>query len=324
MTPALTIRQLKYFVAVYESGSISKAAKRENCSQPGLSAQVHNLEQIIGNPLFERSVAGIAPTAAGQRFYRHAIGILRTVQRAEQEMTDLGREVSGMVRVGLIPSIVRGLLPEFLPGFVDAYPLVDIQLVEAFSGILAEWVSDHKIDLAVVVEPPQHAGMAVRKLTDSFAVLISGRALNQPPLAPVRLSDLAPLKLVVPSPRHSLHGMIDRAIRTGSLRVERLIELDTVTGMIEFVRRSDWATILPLAAVVADLGSDQLRVNPIVEPAIATDLYLIHLQQTLLSRAAETFVAALKAKTETVSDIWAAAVKAAPVDARRTRTTRKR
>jgi DNA-binding transcriptional LysR family regulator len=166
--------------------------------------------------------------------------------------------------------------------------------------------------------------MAVRKLADGIAVLISGRALNQPPLTPVRLSDLAPLKLVVPSQHHSLHEMIDRAIRTGSLRVERLIELDTVTGMIEFVRRSDWATILPLAAVVADLGSDQLRINPIVSPAITTDLYLIHLQQTPLSRAAETLVTALKSKAAIVSDIWDAAVKTMPAQPRRMGAGRKR
>ena len=113
--------------------------------------------------------------------------------------------------------------------------------------------------------------------------------------------------------------MIDRAIRTGNLRIKRMIELDTVTGMIEFVRRSDWVTILPLAAVVADLNSDQLRVNPIIEPAIITDLYLIHLQQTPLSRTAKAFVVALKAKMDAVSDIWAAALKAAPAGSGRKR-----
>jgi LysR family nitrogen assimilation transcriptional regulator len=323
MIPALTIRQIKYFVAVFESGSISKAAERENCSQPGLSAQVRNLEQIIGSPLFDRSVTGIAPTAAGQRFYRHAVVILHAINRVEQEMTDYGREASGIVRVGLIPSIVRGLLPEFLPEFVENHPFVDIQLVESFSGILADWVFEDKIDFAVVVEPPRHTGMKVRKLADGLAVLISGRALDLPPLVPVRLPELTSLKLVAPSPRHSLHDVIDRAIRTGNLRIKRTIELDTVTGMIEFVRRSDWVTILPLAAVVADLNSDQLRVNPIIEPAIVTDLYLIHLQQNPLSRAAKTFVVALKAKMDAVSDIWAAALKTAP-ESRRSRRTRDR
>ena len=59
----MDVKDLKYFVAVFDVGSISKAAERENCSQPGLSAQVRNLEHILGGPLFERSVAGIVPTA---------------------------------------------------------------------------------------------------------------------------------------------------------------------------------------------------------------------------------------------------------------------
>ena len=82
----ITIRQLQYFVAVYEEASFSRAAEREHCSQPALSAQIRNLEAILERSLFDRSVNGAIPTAAGQRFYRHSVAILRSVNTARLEM----------------------------------------------------------------------------------------------------------------------------------------------------------------------------------------------------------------------------------------------
>ena len=136
----ITIRQLGYFVAVYEEASFSKAAVREHCSQPALSAQIRNLEDILARSLFERSVSGVTPTAAGLRFYRHSVAILRSVNAATLEMAEASGQLAGPVRLGLIPTVVRGLLPEFLPQFVEAHPMIDIQLIQGFSDPLARAV----------------------------------------------------------------------------------------------------------------------------------------------------------------------------------------
>ena len=61
----ITIRQLRYFVATYEEASFTRAAEREHCSQPALSAQIAGLEKFLEHELFERSVSGVSPTAAG-------------------------------------------------------------------------------------------------------------------------------------------------------------------------------------------------------------------------------------------------------------------
>src|SRR5664279_6608307 len=121
----ITIRQLQYYVAVYEEATFSKAALREHCSQPALSAQIRNLEQILNRSLFDRSVSGVMPTAAGQRFYRHSVAILHSVSSAQLEMEEVSGQVAGQVRAGLIPTIMRGLMPSFLPAFVDTYPMID-------------------------------------------------------------------------------------------------------------------------------------------------------------------------------------------------------
>lgn len=294
----ITIRQLKYFVAVYEEGTFSQAAEREHCAQPALSTQVRNLEQILMRPLFQRSVSGVMPTAAGQRFYRHSVAILHSISSAMLEMEEVSAAVSGQVRAGLIPSVVRGLLPIFLPSFVDTYPMIDIQIIQGFSDALAKSVVSQAVEFAIVLEPPKRDGIEISRFVEDHMVLITGRALGFKRGKPLRLRDLAALNLVMPSPNHTLRKNIERRIWTNEIRVGRILEMDTVHGMIDFVGNSNWATILPLTAVARDLNSEWLSINPIIEPHLEADLYLITLTRQHLSHTAQLFVHELQRHAE--------------------------
>jgi len=286
----ITIRQLQYFVAVFEEASFSKAATREHCSQPALSAQIRNLEAILGRSLFERSVSGVTPTAAGQRFYGHSVAILRSVSAAKLEMAEGSGQVAGKVKMGLIPTVVRGLLPAFLPQLVESHPMIEITLIQGFSDPLARAVLEQEIDFAVVLEPPKHEGIEIKRLADDTMVLTSNPALGLVSGAPVRLRELPPLNLVVPSPNHILRHNIERRIWTKEIPLARLLEMDTVHGMIDFIACAPWATILPLTAVFCDVGSERIRINPISEPHLEANLYLIHLTRQPLSRACQVVI----------------------------------
>lgn len=299
--PPITVRQLQYYAAVYEEGSFSRAAERENCTQPALSAQVRSLEGVLAAVLFERSVSGVVPTVAGRQFYQHAVGILRSLHVAEREIADIAGQVSGEVCAGLIPSVVRGLLPGFLPPFVEAYPHINLQLVESFSGTLIGWLLAQEIDFAVIVEPPRHEGLDIVNLGGGPAVLISSRTSPLRKRQPIRLRDLPPVNLVLPTPRHGLRASIERSISGQDLKVVRTIEMDSVCGMIEFVRRSDWVTILPTVAVLSDMDSEDLVLNPIVDPPMQGQLYLVHLKKAPLSASAQIFIAALQREIDRAS-----------------------
>lgn len=286
----ITIRQLQYFVAVYEESSFSKASAREHCSQPALSAQIRNLEHVLGRSLFERSVSGVTPTAAGLRFYGHSVAILRSVNAAKLEMAEASGQIAGKVRMGLIPTVVRGLLPTFLPQFVEAHPMIDITLIQGFSDPLARALLEQEIDFAVVLEPPKHEGIDITRLAEDTMVLVSSPALGLATGVPVQMSELPPLNLVVPSPNHILRHNIERRIWTKEINVARLLEMDTVHGMIDFVAHSAWATILPFTAVLCDVGSERIRINPIRQPHLEANLYLISLTRLPLSKASRAVI----------------------------------
>ena len=82
----MDLRQLEQFVAVYEEGSFSRAARRENCTQPGLSVQIRNLEEQLGVELFTRTARGVDPTVAGKRFYTKSLAILNAVEDTKLDM----------------------------------------------------------------------------------------------------------------------------------------------------------------------------------------------------------------------------------------------
>ena len=267
--------------------------------------------------LFERHARGVRPTAAAERFYEHCNAILGQVESAEQHMRDWAREIAGALAVGLIPTVTKSILPHVLPDYTARLPNVDVRLVEAFSGTLTDWVLSGELDFAIVTDPPRQEGLELRALSAEPLVLVSGTRSGFTHLAPVSLPDVPPIKLVMPSPQHSLRGMLERHIRVGSIAVERSIEIDGLFGALEFVRQSDWSAIFPITTVAGDLESGKIVVNPIIEPATKLEYYLIHQTQRPLTRAARELVDSLETALQESAAAWTARQTASPAPARR-------
>lgn len=305
---AMNLKQIQSFVAIFEEGGISRAADRLHATQPGLSAQMKQLESDLGDILFERSVEGVTPTPAGQRLYRHALAILRQLESARQDLREMRGEISGTLRIGIIPSLLRGLSPYLLPRFAADHPLIKITLKEGYSDSLTTWVRNDDLDFAVVIEPPGQQGLVTRRLAKEALVLISGRALGLARWRPINLGDAPPFKLIAPSPGNSLRIILEHRIKSGELPVADLLEMDSVHGSIEFIRNSDWATILPFTAVSSQAEADDLCLNPIATPEISADFFLIHQAQSPLSLPARAFIEVMTAELARIDQSWRAAV----------------
>ncbi len=302
----MNLKQIQSFVAIFEEGGFSRAAERLHATQPGLSAQMKQLEATLGDSLFERSVGGVTPTAVGRRFYQHALAILRQIQVARQDLREMRGEISGSIKFGLVPSAMRGLAPTLFPRFAADYPEIKITLKEAYSDSLTAWVRTGELDFAVVIEPPRQEGLITERLTKESMVLISGRAMALTPWRPIDLAVAEPLKLIAPSPGNSLRVNLEHRIRSKELPVANLLEMDSVHGSIEFIRNSDWTTILPYTAVAADAEAPDLCLNPITAPEISADFFLIHRIQSPLSMPARAFVETMGEEFGLINDSWRA------------------
>jgi LysR family transcriptional regulator, nitrogen assimilation regulatory protein len=322
---SLELKQIRCFVAAYEEGSFSKAALREHCTQPGLSVYIQHLEHMLAHRLFDRKARGVTATIAGRHFYACCADVLKTVSIAKQRMLEMAGKVATDINIGVSPTLFKGVLPQMLPEYLRAHPYVDVRLAEAYSGTLTDWVVSGEVQVAIVTKPPIHLGLETTHFFRDRLVLVTrGNGKNQEGRKPRRRSsgELQKLKLILPSPRHSLRQVIEAAaVRLGAAESGRIVEIDGMLGTLELVRNSDWATVVASIAVMDEVKQGRLIAEPIYGPELWLDFYLIRTKELPLSPACRDFLHSLKETIASVVTTQAASGQARIVDALRRGTS---
>jgi LysR family transcriptional regulator, nitrogen assimilation regulatory protein len=304
----LSLRDIRLFVAVCEERSFTAAAARENATQSGVSQRIRMLEERLGVKLFSRGGGAVVPTPAGDSYYSRCVEVLRAHEGADRAVRDYRTGLDGEIVVGLMPTMTRCALAPALARFIDEHPNVAVRIVEAYSGILTDQVRSGGLSFAIVPAISGALGLKSRLFLRTPELLVSRRGSGLKHLAPVRVADLGPLKLVVPGARNTRRQRIETYLASNGARLERLLELDAMFATLDFVATTDWATILPGAMMVPDIERHQVTVNPIVDPPFATDLVLIEPSRQPMSAAAEAFLGILGTETARLNERWNAFV----------------
>lgn len=300
----MNLKQIQYFVAVCEEGSLSAAAVRLNCTGPGMSQQMSGLEKRLGISLFERTARGVIPTDAGRRFYKRCLVILKTVVEAENEIEDFKTGVSGSVSVGFAPGVAKSILPQALTRFTQDYPQVDIDIASGTADSLVAATANGTLDFYVGQFIEEQMGLTAEPIGQYPVALISGAKLGLVPMKTVNLAKVPPLKLFVPSTTNSLKPKIEDAIRKGEIKLERKISIDSLSAGIEFVSQTDWSAILPYWICLKELGNDRITVNPIIKPNIEVDVALIYPTKRPLSKISKLFYKCFMQELQQTEQDW--------------------
>jgi DNA-binding transcriptional LysR family regulator len=315
----IALRQVRAVIAVCEEGSFTRAAERENATQSGISQHVASVERALGVKLFERSTRGIVPTPAGLRYYKSCVEAVGRLEDANEAARRLGGLVAGDLRIGLMPTFTRAVLAPTLDDFVPRYPDVRLHVFEGYSGVLTDMVLADELDFAVVPAFEGRVGLKPRLLVRDREMLLSGAKRGLTPLAPVRLADCAPLKIVVPGPDNIRRRNLETYFQTHGVEIAALLEMDAMIGTLEFVARSDWVTVLPSLISVNDIGKGDLVVNPIVDPPLHAEFVVIQPARRTLSVPARLFLERFDAEVAHIHAIWKRALTEPPVSGRRRR-----
>lgn len=145
-----TLRQLEYLVAVGETLHFGRAAERSHVSQPGLSAQIAELERILGVRLFERDRRRVLPTAAGTEAVERARGILTAVDELSESISKHGQPLTGTLRMGVIPTVAPYLLPRIMPPIRSRYPELRLLIREDHTDRLVAMLMGGDLDLLLL------------------------------------------------------------------------------------------------------------------------------------------------------------------------------
>ena len=304
----IPLRQVRAVIAVCEEGSFTRAAERENATQSGISQHVAAVERTLGVKLFERGSGGIVPTPAGLRYYKRCVEAVGTLEHAAEEARSLAGEVAGELRIGLMPTFTRAVLAPVLEDFVPRCPDVRLHIVEGYSNLLTEMVLDDALDFAVVPAYEGTIGLKSRLLLRDREMLISGPRRGLSALAPLKLSEIRPLKIVVPGPDNIRRRNLETYFQSHSVEIEAMLEMDAMIATLEFVARSDYATILPSVIAVNDIGRGELIVNPIVAPELHAEFVVIQPARRTLSTQARLFLQRFEQEVAHIHDVWDRAI----------------
>jgi LysR family transcriptional regulator, nitrogen assimilation regulatory protein len=300
----IPLRQIRAVIAVCEEGSFTRAAQRENATQPGISQHVAAVERALKVKLFERTTGGVTPTPAGLRYYKRCVEAVGTLEHAAEEARSLAGEVTGDLRIGLMPTFTRAVLAPVLDDFVPRCPEVRLHIVEGYSALLTEMVLDDALDFAVVPAFEGTIGLKSRMLVRDREMMISGPRAGFNALTPLRLAKCRPLKIVVPGPDNIRRRNLETYFQSHDVEIAAMLEMDAMIATLEFVARSDWVTILPSVISVNDIGRGELIVNPIVEPELHAEFVVIQPKRRTLSTQARLFLQRFEAEVAHIHEVW--------------------
>lgn len=245
------LRELKTFVAVARHGTFAAAGQRVGLTQSAVSAQMRNLEQALGQRLFDRSGRSAELNAAG----RHALPLAEQilVLFAEMGRPEAAGEWRGELRLGAIASVQTGLLPQALPRFRQLAPHVELKLVPGVSLDLLSRLDAGELDLALLIKPPFELPKDLQQLPlarEPFVLIV-----------PEALPGDDPLQLLASQPfvrydRSSFGGrQVSRFLREQHLQVHEAMELDELDAIVRMVEAGLGVSLIPLAGLWREHGA---------------------------------------------------------------------
>jgi DNA-binding transcriptional LysR family regulator len=278
-TPCFEIHHLRYFIAVADELSFSRAAERLYMASNNLTVQIQNLEKQLGNvKLFDREKRPIQLTQAGAAFLEDARSILATLEQAEYKAQRIGRGDLGYLIVGFNSSMANGFLPDILQIFHQSYPEIKLTLREINSAMQIENLRNRQVDIVFGYQDfktdDDNELKVMQLLPESLVVALPERH----PLAAkskVSISDLADQKFIMPLPQHEsgLFPQIEKIFRQAHIVPNVVQEALFMVTILGLVAGEIGISILPSS--VENLQRKGVVYRPLIEETTAKRLNAI-------------------------------------------------
>jgi LysR family hydrogen peroxide-inducible transcriptional activator len=155
----MTLTQLEYVLAVADYGSFSKAAEKCFVTQPTLSMQIHKLEEELGVLIFDRTKKPITATPIGEEIVEQARQNIQGIEHIREIIEKQNKEISGNLRIGIIPTLAPYLLPLFITSFLETYPKVSLSIEEYISEQIIQKLKQNWLDVGILVTPLEDPGI---------------------------------------------------------------------------------------------------------------------------------------------------------------------
>ena len=270
----MDLRQLTALVTVAEVGSVTKAARLLHVVQPAVTRQIRTLEAEIGVPLFDRTRQGMIPTAAGEVLVERARRALHELERARTEIGPHPGEVTGIVRVGLLESVIDVLAQPLVAAVTARYPGIELRILTAYSGHLQEWLDSGDIDMSLLYNLADAPALAVVPLLREKLWVVAPPDAGLTPKAAISWEAVLAQPLVLPVTGHGLRALIDQARSSVATQPRIAIQTNSMHLQKKLVLAGHGWTVLPAAGVAADIAAGRLSGAPLTAPEVVRSVVL--------------------------------------------------
>jgi len=281
----MELRQIRYFIAIADSGSFSAASQRLLIAQPSLSAQIKRLEAELGVKLFERNARGARLTLAGTRFLQRARALVAEAEDLARSTRSMAEEVFGTIRLGLTVSASHPLAAPILGETVKMFPRIRFVLVEALSSKLTDMVRHEELDLALSFSPLFVDGVRGETLVTERFYLCTACDHVLAGEDPIGADSFLHLPLLLPAVNHELsERLVSCGLRIGLKPVWQHV-VESVGVLRSLVEAGLGISILPYSAVAESVRAKRLAARPISDRELARQMCLIYSSRRTLTKA---------------------------------------
>ncbi len=293
----MELRQLRYFLAIAEHGTFSKAASKVFVAQSALSHQLAQLEDELGARLFERSRRGAELTEAGVVFHAYALSILRQVEDAASSVSGLTDSPAGKVVFGIPHSASQALALPLLNAVRQELPKVQLELTEELTGNLIRQLLAGSLHMAILFDDGALDDFISEPLVaEKMSLIYRADAGDKQTRANISFREALAKPLILPAQPHGVRPLIEQqAAQAGLLAPNVVAEISSISILRTSLLAGLGCTILPVMPLKAELDSGALIARSIRAPGVQRVVALCRSRHIPLSTAAAS-VGALAAK----------------------------
>lgn len=295
----LKLRQLRAIAAIAAHGSLLRASKALGVSQPALTRTLHEVEELVGDRLFERHARGVQPTPGGRAVVETARRILAEIRRLDEELDRIVSDSGGTIAIGALPVAAAGVLPGALTLLKQQHPDINVRLVQGVTEELLPALVAGDVDLIVgrLYEPATPDGL-IRVWHYNEPISIVARADHPIFDSPKpSLDDVLRYDLILPTISQRIGQEIEHMLAAMTLPPAIALRSSSSTFIREMLYATDLLSIMPKLMVIGDLMRGSIRVVSLPEELVAPKrpAGLIMRKDKLLLPAGEKLVQCLRA-----------------------------
>ncbi|MBO9446734.1 LysR family transcriptional regulator [Ruegeria sp. R14_0] len=273
----MNIRQLRYFIAIVDQGSVSSAARVLRIAQPALSQHIANLEVELTTDLLVRSSRGVKPTKAGEVLYHHARKIVAQLKQAADDVRKEADTPRGEVSIVVPPMLGVHVAPKLLERIADKYPEVELRIMEELGLSVKEMIENSRVDLGILATRDQSPKAEYLHLYSEPLFLVSRRRDQDAAsdgTETVNVDQLFSVPLVLSQRSHAVREMVEEVAQKKGKTLNLRVTTESTRLRISYIRSGVTYGVLPWPSFDTQWRRGEIKAQRLVKPELTRDIYL--------------------------------------------------